>query len=189
MEKVSNGLPEHWRTAADARAMRNRGFFGKGDMQKEFEEASFALKPGEISQVIETASGLHVIERCVCHLRQRDGARKAQALSLSTPMLRNPAGMVSRVVPQTALRVRQVHASPFIVVLTASLSGSSNGTTRARPPPSSSQLSAAAIADIVRYDETSGRERGMKSDRGYGYIAPGRSLVADSGFAIPNNVR
>jgi hypothetical protein len=48
--------------AADA---SNRGFFGQGDMQKEFEEASFALKPGEISPVIETASGLHLIERYV----------------------------------------------------------------------------------------------------------------------------
>lgn len=34
-------------------------------MQKEFEEASFALQPGEVSQVIETASGLHIIERYV----------------------------------------------------------------------------------------------------------------------------
>jgi hypothetical protein len=57
--------------AADA---SNRGFFGQGDMQKEFEEASFALKPGEISPVIETASGLHLIERyvasnsCICGL-------------------------------------------------------------------------------------------------------------------------
>ena len=36
-------------------------------MQKEFEEASFALKPGEISPVIETASGLHLIERYVVY--------------------------------------------------------------------------------------------------------------------------
>jgi len=34
-------------------------------MQKEFEEASFALNPGEISPVIQTASGLHLIERYV----------------------------------------------------------------------------------------------------------------------------
>lgn len=40
-----------------------RGYFGKGDMQKEFEEAAFALQPGEMSDVVETASGLHLIER------------------------------------------------------------------------------------------------------------------------------
>jgi len=34
-------------------------------MQKEFEEASFALQPGEVSQVVQTASGLHLIERYV----------------------------------------------------------------------------------------------------------------------------
>jgi len=54
---VANLLPA---TAADAGPS---GFFGKGDMQKEFEEASFNLQPGEISHVVETASGLHLIER------------------------------------------------------------------------------------------------------------------------------
>jgi len=48
---------------SSARKMGDLGFFGRGDMQKEFEEAAFQLKLGEVSNVVETASGLHLIER------------------------------------------------------------------------------------------------------------------------------
>ncbi|EMC99141.1 hypothetical protein BAUCODRAFT_31454 [Baudoinia panamericana UAMH 10762] len=62
----ATSLGELATTESDCSSARKRGdlgFFGKGDMQKEFEEASFGLRPGEVSPVIQTASGLHLIER------------------------------------------------------------------------------------------------------------------------------
>ena len=41
----------------------HRGFFGPGEMQKEFEEVAFALKPGEVSHIVDTPSGVHLIQR------------------------------------------------------------------------------------------------------------------------------
>ncbi|KAK4155767.1 hypothetical protein C8A00DRAFT_31425 [Chaetomidium leptoderma] len=48
---------------SSARKQGDLGYFGRGDMQKEFEDAAFALRAGEISGIVDTASGLHLIER------------------------------------------------------------------------------------------------------------------------------
>ena len=45
------------------RLTKSRGFFGKGEMQREFEDAAFKLEPGQTSGIVETASGLHIIQR------------------------------------------------------------------------------------------------------------------------------
>ncbi|KAI1167494.1 peptidyl-prolyl cis-trans isomerase ssp-1 [Nemania serpens] len=68
-EKIKSGattLGELAMSESDCSSARKRGdlgYFGKGDMQQEFEEAAFGLQPGQMSSVVETASGLHLIER------------------------------------------------------------------------------------------------------------------------------
>ncbi|BHF69226.1 Peptidyl-prolyl cis-trans isomerase NIMA-interacting protein 1 [Sparganum proliferum] len=39
------------------------GFFGRGQMQKPFEDAAFQLRPGEMSGPVYTDSGIHLILR------------------------------------------------------------------------------------------------------------------------------
>lgn len=68
-QKIKSGvvsLGELAMSESDCSSARKRGdlgYFGKGDMQREFEEAAFALQPGQMSGIVETASGLHLIER------------------------------------------------------------------------------------------------------------------------------
>jgi peptidyl-prolyl cis-trans isomerase NIMA-interacting 1 len=46
-----------------ARRHGDLGYFGKGEMQPEFETAAFKLQVGELSPIVSTQSGLHIIER------------------------------------------------------------------------------------------------------------------------------
>ncbi|MFM7140584.1 MAG: SurA N-terminal domain-containing protein [Alphaproteobacteria bacterium] len=58
-EKVAREHSEDPGTAAQGGEL---GFFGRGRMVKPFEDAAFSLKPGQVSEVVETPFGFHLIQ-------------------------------------------------------------------------------------------------------------------------------
>lgn len=56
-------LAQKYSDCSSAKRGGDLGPFSRGTMQKPFEEAAFNLKVGELSDIIESDSGLHIIER------------------------------------------------------------------------------------------------------------------------------
>ena len=61
-EKFSMLATLYSQDPGSARKGGELGFFSRGDMVSEFESAAFALKPGEVSPIIETQLGFHIIQ-------------------------------------------------------------------------------------------------------------------------------
>ena len=64
MEKKSfEYVTKKWSDCSSAKRGGVLGYFERSQMQKPFEEATFALKVGEISDIVDTDSGVHIILR------------------------------------------------------------------------------------------------------------------------------
>ncbi|NXX51642.1 PIN1 isomerase, partial [Tricholaema leucomelas] len=62
-EEDFESLASQFSDCSSAKAGGDLGAFGRGQMQKPFEEASFALRAGELSGPVFTDSGIHIILR------------------------------------------------------------------------------------------------------------------------------
>lgn len=79
------------------------GFFARGDMVSEFEAAAFALKPGEVSPIIETNYGFHIIQ-----LIERRGSTINVRHILLTPKVSGEDLLQARIkLDSIALEIRQ----------------------------------------------------------------------------------
>lgn len=56
-------LAAKYSECTSAKSGGDLGEFGPGQMQEPFERATFALKVGSISELVETESGVHIILR------------------------------------------------------------------------------------------------------------------------------
>ncbi|KAI0488168.1 hypothetical protein KFK09_027995 [Dendrobium nobile] len=68
-EKIVSGqaqfedIASRYSDCSSAKRGGDLGPFGRGQMQKPFEEAAFSLGVGEVSGIVDTDSGVHIIKR------------------------------------------------------------------------------------------------------------------------------
>lgn len=56
-------LASQYSDCSSAKRKGDLGWFSRGQMQKPFEDATYALKIGELSEIVDTDSGVHIILR------------------------------------------------------------------------------------------------------------------------------
>jgi peptidyl-prolyl cis-trans isomerase C len=101
-ERVTKGGEDFAKVAGEVSECpsRQRGgdldFFGRGQMVPEFEKAAFALKPGEVSDVVTTQFGYHIIQKTGEQAAGKQTLEKSKAMIARFLKDRETRKMISR---------------------------------------------------------------------------------------------
>jgi hypothetical protein len=137
------------------------GFFSRGEMVAQFEEATLALEPGQVSEVVETPMGLHLIRLDERRVRDFDEVarafrlrvqqeRVAAAESTFVAGLEGPSGLE---VTEGALEaVRELARNPGVEL-------SRRASRRALVTWGAGEYSAGELLQLLQFEDPSLRER------------------------------